>query len=115
MKAEHKRILTECLQRMAEHAAAPRPGAWQTWSRETFDAETVHGPRYSSGEWFGPLKEHERMRYRRALADLERDGYLTTWCRWGRRLSHVKLTAEGERVARALLAAAGQPEVPNDG
>lgn len=104
MKPEHVAILTECLRRMREHAATPRPPAWQKWNTGPFDEQTEHGPEYAAGDWFGEVAEHERQRYRRALADLERGGLLVMHARWGRRLSHVRLTAEGIAVAEGLLA-----------
>ena len=106
MKAEQEAMLTEALRRQRRHAHAPRPPAWRWWDREPFDDVTRHGPEYRCGGWFGEVPEHQRMRYRRAIADLEREGLLSTWARWGRRLSHLRLTPAGERLARELLAAA---------
>ena len=105
MKPEHKAILTECYRRMREHKQTPRPPKWRTWNRRPYDEVTAHGPEYGCGGWFGDVPEHQRMRYRRAIADLERGCLLVTWSRWGRRLSHIRLTPEGENVARELLAA----------
>jgi len=106
VKPEHEAILVEALRRTSRHARARRPPVWQTWAREIFDAVSAHGPEYHPSRWFGLLHEHEVKRYRRAIADLEREGLLSTWARWGRRLSHLRLTSEGEKVARELLGAA---------
>jgi hypothetical protein len=103
MKPEHERLLLTVLARQQAHAETPRPPAWQGSSRDTHDELTAHGPHYAAGEWWGQIPEHQRMRYRRAIDDLERDGYLETWARWGRKLSNIKLTAEGEKAARRLL------------
>jgi hypothetical protein len=104
MKPEYRLILVECLRRMREHAATPRPAAWLLWSNDRYDEETEHGPRYGCGEWFGVTADHERMRLRRAIDDLERGGLLVTWRRWGRRLSHIRLTNQGEVIAQPLAA-----------
>jgi len=106
MKTEHEAILVECYRRMQEHKRTPRPPEWRWWDREPYDEVTAHGPEYGCGEWFGDVPEHQRMRYRRAIADLERGGLLETWCRWGRRLSHIKLTATGREVAEGLAGSA---------
>jgi hypothetical protein len=106
MKTEHEAILIECYRRMQEHKETPRPPEWQWWNREPYDEVTTHGPEYGCGEWFGDVPEHQRMRYRRAIADLERGGLLITWCRWGRRLSHIKLTATGCEVVEGLAESA---------
>jgi DNA-binding transcriptional regulator YhcF (GntR family) len=44
-----------------------------------------------------------RMRYARALRDLEAAGLIQSWRKWGTKISHLKLTAAGERVASELL------------
>jgi hypothetical protein len=43
-----------------------------------------------------------RMRYLRALANLEAAGLLVRYCRWGRKLSHIELTAEGMKASAKL-------------
>jgi hypothetical protein len=101
-KPEHVEILKECLRRMQEHAQTPRPPEWKWWERRPYDEITTHGPEYGCGEWFGNVPECQRMRYRRAIADLERGGLLVTWSRGGRRLSHIRLTPMGEKVAREV-------------
>ena len=111
MKLEYMEILVECFRRMKRHKRTLRPPEWQWWDREPYDERTVHGPEYGCGEWFGVVREHQRQRYRRAIADLERSGLLVTWSRCGRRLSHVKLTPTGQQVSRALTAAA-RPKRP---
>ena len=103
MKPEHREVLIECLRRMREHAATPRPADWLVWSTERYDEQTEHGPKYGCGEWFGVTADHERMRLRRAIDDLELGGLLVTWRRWGRRLSHIKLTPQGEEIAQQLI------------
>ena len=102
MKPEHARILSECFRRTREHAATPRPPQWQHWKTGPHDEQTEFGPQYAAGEWIGDIPEHERQRLRRAIADLERGGLITTHRRWGRRLSHIQLTAEGASVAASL-------------
>lgn len=106
MKTELEAILVECYRRMQEHTEMSRPPEWRWWDREPYDDITAHGPEYGCGAWFGDVPEHQRMRYRRAIADLERGGLLKTWCRWGRRLSHIKLTATGCDIAEGLAGSA---------
>lgn len=103
MKPEHARLLLECSRRMCELASTPRPEDWQTWLVDEYDEQVEHGPRYGCGEWFGPHPEHQRMRYRRAIDELERGGLLITWRRWGRRLSNLRLTRKGKALVTMLL------------
>lgn len=108
MKNEHRQILMECHRRMQALAAGPRPPAWQRWDCERHDEQLENGPHYGCGQWFGDVPEHERQRLRRAIDDLERGGLLTTWSAYGRRLTSIKLTAEGERIVAELAAAAAR-------
>jgi hypothetical protein len=102
VKPEHEMVLRECLRRQEALARAKRPPAWRRWEREPFDEQREHGPEYGCGEWFGPVEEYQRLRLLRAVRDLERGGLLMAWCRYGRRLSNIRLTAEGLKVAREL-------------
>ena len=111
MKPEHLGVLVECYRRMRELADAPRPEGWQTWLVGDYDEQVEHGPKYACGGWFGPTPEHQRMRYRRAIDYLEQIGLLITWRRWGRRLSHIRLTKQGEVVAKAHAGHVNPPQV----
>ena len=53
------------------------------------------------------------MRLRRAINDLERGGLLTTWKRYGRHLSNIKLTELGEEIAVFTLARRLMPRYPD--
>jgi hypothetical protein len=101
MTNEAKKLLLECYRRMQEHQSTPRPPAWQKWDREKYDETTKFGPNYGFGEWFGEQPNAIRMRYRRAIDELCRNGMMTTYSRCGGRLSKVKLTAEGEAIAKS--------------
>ena len=103
MKAEHLQLLSECYHRTRVIRDAPRPASWQTWAITEYDEQIKHGPRYGCGQWFGPRPDHQQKRLRRAINDLERGGLLTTWKRYGRRLSNIKLTELGEEIAVSLL------------
>ena len=105
MRLEHQAILIECLKRQEAHRASQRPPAWQAWSCDEWDAVTDEGPRYSGPEWFPGSPEFQRQRYRRAVHELARDGYLECFGTGGR-LYSIKLTAEGETAACQLLEAA---------
>jgi hypothetical protein len=109
MKPEHAQILVECRQRMDELSSTNRPPDWQVWATDEYDEQIEHGPRYGAGEWFGPLLDHERMRLRRAIDDLQRGGLLVTWRRYGRRLSNIKLTPKGREVAKQLTGITEHP------
>jgi hypothetical protein len=64
----------------------------------------MRSPRYAASNWFGSVAEYERMRFLRAIADLERGGLLETWKRCGRRLSNFKLSDAGtELVEKTFL------------
>jgi hypothetical protein len=108
MNDEHGEILVRCLQRMQALECAKRPPKWRALENEDFDEQLEHGPRYAAGSWFGQIQNHERQRLLRAISELERGGLLVTHRRWGRRLSHIRLTAEGEKIAQKLLKEAAQ-------
>jgi hypothetical protein len=104
MKPEVEAVLLACLAKQEANAKEKRPPAWRRIERGSFDETREHGPEYACGQWFGQVPEHQRLRYLRAVEEAERDGLLVTWCRHGRRLSHVKLTTGGLTVARELRA-----------
>ncbi len=84
-------------------APEPEPAAW--WLVMERAEQRAHGFRYQPTEWFGPeLPERIRKRCRRAIDRLEADGLLITWRKYGGRMSHLKLTPAGERLAVELLA-----------
>jgi len=92
----------------------PRPREWEVWNIDAFDEQIEHGPRYGCGAWFDITADHERMRLRRAIVDLERGGLLVTWKRWGRRLSNIRLTGTGMAVAKELMSADREPIIANN-
>ncbi|MBM3996309.1 MAG: hypothetical protein FJ303_19475 [Planctomycetes bacterium] len=97
-KPEHAEILTECRRRMiALETAEPE---W--WEQADWLEQVEHGPTFSIPEWFGTNADYMRMRYLRALADLEAAGLLIRFCRYGRKLTHVELTAEGMKAAAEM-------------
>jgi len=83
MNAEAQNILAECFRR--------QPNV------EPSDVA------YSAGSWFGAIPEHQRQRYRRAIALLARDGMLVAISQHGRRLSHLRLTDAGAARGFELL------------
>ncbi len=101
MTAEETRLLTRCLALQAE-IEATEPPEWQRWVYDRWRTEFVNGPAYAISRWFGPTRERDRMRYRRALDVLESQGLVELYRENGLRLSHVRLTDEGEEVARRL-------------
>jgi hypothetical protein len=104
MKAEVERVLLVALQKQEALAREKRPPRWRPFSTEMYEEGRAHGPEYKCSTWFGEVPEHERLRLLRGVEALEREGLLVTWRRFGRRLSRVKLTAQGLKVARGLRA-----------
>jgi hypothetical protein len=117
MGPEAEQILLETYRRMVEHRQTPRPPDWRSWDLDRYDEVTDHGPEYGSGEWFGVMPEHQRMRYRRAIGHLEENALLITYRRHGLRLSHIRLSDHGVETAKVLLhgRAAGSVEPRSSG
>ncbi len=98
-----RNILTELLRRTYELVECESP--MNGWERHRYKLEVEFGPEFSIVRWFpeaGP--DAVRMRYARALRDLEAAGLVQPWRKWGTKISHLKLTADGERIASELLA-----------
>jgi hypothetical protein len=112
MRDEHREVLVECLRREQELRETKAPPKWQTWAYDEHVEQLKYGPHFSSAAWFQTDLPHEQRRYLRAVRDLERAGLVETWSRWGRRLTGLKLTAEGRRLA---LEAAGVAPGPAAG
>jgi hypothetical protein len=99
MKPEENQLLIECYRRTKSQKKTPL-----TWCRRNCDIVSRHGPKYDSG-WFGDnLHPTLQKRFRRAIGSLESAGLLVTWKEWGIKISHVKLTPEGEKLAAEILA-----------
>src|SRR5262245_41446589 len=80
------------------------------WHLEELAVQREHGPAWHAGEWFGPdLPEVKRQRYVRAVKGLAAAGLLVSHKHYAR-LSHVRLTPEGERLARELTSQTGRGE-----
>lgn len=109
MTNEAQQLLLECYRRMQEHKATPRPPKWQRWSCELFDETAEYGPDYGFGEWFGNGQpEAIRMRFKRAIDELRRNGYLVSYSRHGGRLTKIKLTVDGKHEAERIAKEAKQ-------
>jgi hypothetical protein len=102
MKTEHEEVLTATWHRMCLLSITERPDDWKTREVQFYDEMLEHGPSYVVGLWFQGVPNHERMRLRRAIDDLEENGLLTTWRRYGRKLTNIRLTPAGEQVAEKL-------------
>ena len=102
MKSESNDLLCECLRREEAHKNAPPPAPWIAFDVEQHRMETEHGPRYGCGTWFGHQSEGKRLKYRRAIDELAKLGFIVIYGE--SRLERIKLTAEGETVAKALHA-----------
>ncbi|MBA4068195.1 MAG: hypothetical protein C0501_31740 [Isosphaera sp.] len=105
LSAEERQLLAECSRRQQEIAARKSPPKWQAWAVRDWEDAREYGPRYLPSGWFTGgrelLPEKFRVRFLRAVRGLAARGLLTP-TRTGNRLTHVKLTAEGQRVAAEL-------------
>lgn len=96
-----RNILAELLRRTYELVECEMP--LNGWERHRYELEVEFGPEFSIVRWFDAGPDAVRMRYARALRDLEAAGLVQSWRKWGTKISHLKLTADGERVASELL------------
>ncbi len=116
LKEQHKAILSECYRRqLALPKKAPPLGGYFGHFRErvrqarvdiALADEVKYGPAWSTPTWFGAYSAAERQRYRRALMDLEAAGLVKVTAGPAGKAAFVRLTPEGERIARGLAAGA---------
>lgn len=102
LSAAERMVLTACRVRMREIAGRKAPPKGDRWAAADLDELREYGPRYLPASWFGdgePLPERVRVRFLRALRGLEARDLVETTAGEGGRLTWVKLSAEGERVA----------------
>ncbi len=99
---EQELILRECLRRQLKIKATPTPPIWKYWDIQALEELRLYGPKYQPGEWFGKLLEHIRQRRRRAILALESEGLLAIHRPMNKRLSNIKLTDAGMRIAESL-------------
>ncbi len=114
MNHQQTKILKKCYE-LEQSFSESEPEKWETWLLRDWQEQVEHGPTYKVGEWFGPLPERDRVGYRRCIKKLEEQGLLTTWRRWGDRMTNVKLTeagrAEIERLAGLATGSKDEPVV----
>ena len=111
--AEHRLILRECLSRTWELETRPAPPHWRRLASADYREQIEFGPRYSSSEFFNhgePLADADRMRVGRAIAALESIGLIQTHCRFGTRITNIRLTPQGRLIAEQLEAESGVAE-----
>ncbi len=96
-RPEYRQLLNELYIRTRVLQTSPPPPAWQTWLRSEWDEQLEHGPRYSSGDWFGVTEVRASFTdaFRRAIQQLADAKLLVIWRRFGRRLTNIKLTPAG--------------------
>lgn len=71
---------------------------------------TLYGVPVDFAYWTGePMDPAARQACRRALAKLEAAGLIQRSARWGRNLTHAKLTEAGEALAKQLSDSPSQP------
>jgi hypothetical protein len=101
MKPEHLEILRETLCRTKELEMA-EPNNWYEQVQWLWQAE--HGICFSLGEWFGVASNDAgtRMRYGRALRELEDAGLVELYRPGLLTVRAVRLTTEERTVAEAL-------------
>ncbi|MBA4104962.1 MAG: hypothetical protein C0485_04310 [Pirellula sp.] len=101
-------VLVQAYRRQQALLAAPEPAPSAWWIAMEIAEQRAHGFLYKPTEWFGPvLPERIVKRLRRAIDRLEADGLLVLWRKYGGRMTHLKLTPAGERLAVELLARHG--------
>ncbi len=105
MSSERDDILRECLARERDIEATPKPAKGNIWALREWEDQQEYGPPFSVPEWFGDednfIPERYRSRYLRALWQAHDDGLLIG-TRTGARLSNVKLTEAGRKLAEEL-------------
>ncbi len=99
---DQQRILWECLMQQRELDAVEEPPLEQFWETELLEHQRQHGPTYRFRNWFGDAPNFVRQRHRRAIHKLESAGLLTVHRRTQKRLSNIKLTDAGSKMAEAL-------------
>ncbi len=97
---DQQRILWECLMQQREFDAVEEPREF--WERELLEQQRQHGPTYRFRNWFGNAPEFVRQRHRRAILALESAGLLIVHRRTQKRLSNIKLTDAGSKIAEAF-------------
>ena len=102
LNADEESILRECLRRQSEVDAAPQPPIWKYWEINDLEEQRMYGPKYRFGAWFGKAPDHVRKRKARAIQSLASASLLTIHRRTERRLSNIKLTDAGMRIAESL-------------
>jgi hypothetical protein len=105
MTPQMRAVLLETMRRTDALKVAIPPKKYLRWEYARWEDATTYGPEWHPGEWFaGPegLTGAERMRYLRAARDLEDAGLVEISRVEGTRQANVKLTPEGELLARRL-------------
>lgn len=108
LKPEHHQILTACRDQMRLLAASKPPAAWKKWEVAEREELLEYGPVYRPTEWFGDMSNAQRQALLRAIYDLEAAGLVAPWARRGGKLTNLKLTEAGERLAAGLVDAEAQ-------
>jgi hypothetical protein len=102
LDAEESAVLLELHARTLEFRNLPPVKPWQWWEQSERDDLAANGMRYAANDWFGPgLLERERVRYLRAIQRLAAVGLLTI-VKTGPRMTHLRITDEGEKAAKEL-------------
>lgn len=101
LSTTQQRLLLETLARTEALETVEQPPRWAWWKWEPLEQQREHGPRFSGPSWFGSPAAKDRMRFLRALRELERAGLVQLHRPWGR-LVNVKLTDEGIQVSKQL-------------
>lgn len=104
-RVEDREVLTECLKRQTELAKADvtpardAPVAEDNRRRSLIREQLDVGPAYTAAEWFAAHDDAIAIRYRRAVARLEKGGFIQTHRKWDRYITHIKLTSLGVATA----------------
>jgi hypothetical protein len=104
-----RRVLCECAARWAAVQAEPEPYQHHIWIHARWAERQRYGPEWSPREWLfpacdGPLPDSLGSRVRRAVGRLAEMGLVEPG-RPFERMTHLKPTPAGERVAAEIAAA----------
>ncbi len=106
LTADQRRILVAIHAITAKIAAQEHLPWWGPHEIEEYNADVRYGPLWSPQMWFPEVDTNaEAVRLTRVLKRLEAAGLVYTFRRHGRKCTHVRLSTEGEALARKLTPA----------
>ena len=105
LKIERQLLLREIHRRYAELADVPSDALRSPWRIAEWEDALEFGPIYRPREWLPGCTDSQRIRLRRELAKLIREGLVVASRADDARWPNVRLTTEGERLADGMAEA----------